>query len=170
MVKYECKIILCGPGVGKTYLAKHDNHFVDIDDKRARYKYNIQNISVEEFEKEKYNRGKTVNKDYYEYSIKLLNETITNNKIALISYQETLLNYIIENKIDYCLVYADISLRNEYKSRMEKRGNNKEFVYAMTNKKAWDEFFKRNENDKTAKYKIKLKEGQYLSSIKDYFI
>lgn len=27
----DCHIIVCGPAVGKTYLAQHDNRFVDLD-------------------------------------------------------------------------------------------------------------------------------------------
>ena len=32
MEKYDCKVILCGPGVGKSYLAERDNRFVDVDE------------------------------------------------------------------------------------------------------------------------------------------
>ena len=170
MNKYDCKIILCGPAIGKTYLASHDNHFVDIDGMRAKYKYNINDISDEEFERGKYNRGKVIHDDSIDYAIKLLNDTISNNKIALISYQEELLNYVISNNMDYALVYADIDSRIEYKKRMESRGNTKEFVEAMTNEKIWKEFYDKDKNDNKAKYKIELKKGQYLSDIKDYFI
>jgi hypothetical protein len=170
MKKYNCKVILCGPAVGKTYLSNHDNRFVDIDDMRAKYKYNIQNQSNEEFEKGKSNRGKIVNNDSLEYAKNLLDNTIRSGRIALISYQEELLQYVIDNKIDYCLVYADISLRKEYKMRMEQRGNIKKFVDDMTNEKAWEEFYFINENDNKPKYKIKLKKGQYLSDLIDYFV
>ena len=170
MKKYNCKVILCGPAVGKTYLSNHDNRFVDIDDMRAKYKYNIQNQSNEEFEKGKSNRGKIVNNDSLEYAKNLLDNTIKSGRIALISYQEELLQYVIDNKIDYCLVYADISLRKEYKMRMEQRGNIKKFVDDMTNEKAWEEFYFINENDNKPKYKIKLKKGQYLSDLIDYFV
>ncbi len=170
MKKYNCKVILCGPAVGKTYLSNHDNRFVDIDDMRAKYKYNIQNQSNEEFEKGKSNRGKIVNNDSLEYAKNLLDNTIKSGRIALISYQEELLQYVIDNKIDYCLVYADISLREEYKMRMEQRGNIKKFVDDMTNETAWEDFYFINENDNKPKFKIKLKKGQYLSDLIDYFI
>ncbi len=137
---------------------------------RAKYKYNIQNQSNEEFEKGKSNRGKIVNNDSLEYAKNLLDNTIRSGRIALISYQEELLQYVIDNKIDYCLVYADISLRKEYKMRMEQRGNIKKFVDDMTNEKAWEEFYFINENDNKPKYKIKLKKGQYLSDLIDYFV
>ena len=170
MEKYNCKVIVCGPAVGKTYLAEHDDRFVDVDGMRARYKYNLQDISYKEFEEGKYNRGDAVNHGSTEYAINLLNETIKDNKIALISYQPEVLNYVINSNIDYCLVYADISLREEYKKRMEDRGNKEEFVAAMTDEKVWEEFYKTDEKDTRPKYKVKLLKGQYLSDIKYHFI
>ena len=169
MKKYDCKIILCGPAVGKTYLADHDDRFVDIDGMRAKYKYGIDEQSNEEFERGKGSRRKTINHDSMEYSIKLLEHTIKNNKIALISYQKELLDYVINNNLDFCLVYADINSRDEYIKRMRDRGNNEAFVDTMTSKEVWEDFYNRNENDIRPKYKIKLKSGQYISDFKDCF-
>ena len=169
MKKYDCKIILCGPAVGKTYLADHDDRFVDIDGMRAKYKYGIDEQSNEEFERGKGSRRKTINHDSMEYSIKLLEHTIKNNKIALISYQKELLDYVINNNLDFCLVYADINSRDEYIKRMRDRGNNETFVDTMTSKEVWEDFYNRNENDIRPKYKIKLKSDQYISDFKDCF-
>ena len=169
MKKYDCKIILCGPAVGKTYLADHDDRFVDIDGMRAKYKYGIDEQSNEEFERGKGSRRKTINHDSMEYSIKLLEHTIKNNKIALISYQKELLDYVINNNLDFCLVYADINSRDEYIKRMRNRGNNEAFVDTMTSKEVWEDFYNRNENDIRPKYKIKLKSDQYISDFKDCF-
>ena len=36
MAKYNCSVILCGPAIGKTFLAKTDNRFVDIDGEKVR--------------------------------------------------------------------------------------------------------------------------------------
>ena len=99
MKKYDCKVILCGPAIGKTYLAEHDDRFVDVDGMRARYKYNIQDISKKEFEEGKYNRGDAVNQDSTNYAINLLKEALKNNKIALISYQKEILDYVIQSNI-----------------------------------------------------------------------
>ena len=170
MEKYDCKVILCGPAIGKTYLASIDSRFVDIDGMRAKYKYNLEGLSYEEIEKGKYNRGEVINHDSLEYSINLLKNTIENGKIALISYNEEVLNYILQNNINYCLVYADISLREEYKNRMEKRGNSEKFVNDMTEENIWQEFYESDEKDTRPTYKLKLKKGEYLSDIKDYFV
>ena len=170
MIKYKCNVILCGPAIGKTYLSKIDNRFIDIDGLKADYKYNLHNLPDEIKEKGKLNRGEIVNKDSSEYAINLLKETIDNNKIALITYHKKILNYINENNIPYCLVYADINELEEYASRMKKRGNSEEFIQEMTNKKSWEEFYYQNELDSKPTYKIKLKSWQYLSDIKDLFI
>lgn len=167
--KLNCKVIVCGPAIGKTYLADHDNRFVDIDGLRAIYKYGLDKNS-KEYESGKLNRGKVVKKDYMEYAKNLLIKTIEDGKIALLSYHEDLVNYLIDNKIDYCLVYADLDSREEYIERMKERGNPDNFIYEMTNEDIWKEFHKKDEEDTNPTYKIKLKKGEYLSDIKDYFI
>ncbi len=170
MKKYNCKVILCGPATGKTYLASHDNRFVDIDNEKAKYKYNLYDKSYDEIEKGKSKRGKTINYDSTEYAINLLKETIDNNKIALITYHSEIIDYLIKNNIKYCLMYADKSLREEYKKRMLDRNNNINFVNSMTDENIWNEFYKLNEEDLKPTFKIKLKEGEYISDYKDKFI
>lgn len=170
MDKIKCNIIVCGPAIGKTYLAENDNRFIDIDGMKADYKYNLYHLSKKEKEKGKLNRGKAINEDSLEYAIELLQQTIKQNKIALLSYNKEIINFILENKYDYCLVYADKDSAFEYAKRMKIRGNNSIFIEQMTNKKSWDEFYKKNVEDKNPTYKIELKKGEYLSDIKNIFI
>ena len=170
MKKYKCNVILCGPAIGKTYLASIDDRFVDIDGERAKYKYNLYDKTYDEIEKGKSNRGKTINHDSMEYSLKLLEKTIKENKIALITYHKELIDYLLQNNIDYCLVYADISLKEEYRKRMIDRGNGEIFANNMTNASDWKSFFEINENDTKPTYKLKLKSGEYLSDYKNYFL
>lgn len=170
MRKYNCNVILCGPAIGKTYLSEHDDRFIDIDGLRSKYKYDLLNSTYEEFESDKYKEKEIINNDSIDYAINLLNKALKEGKIALISYHKEILAYILKNNIDYCLVYADKSLRMEYEHRMKERGNPDNFVYEMTNKDSWNKFYEDDENDKRPKYKIKLTKGQYLSNIKDYFV
>ena len=67
------------------------------------------------------------------------------------------------------MVYADVSLRDEYINRMIKRGNQENFIKEMTDEDKWIEFHNIDEKDTKPKYKIKLRTGQYLSDVKDYF-
>lgn len=170
MKKYKCNIIICGPAIGKTYLAKQDDRFIDIDGMKSDYKYNLHQLTQKEKEYGKLNRGPTINQDSTKYAIELLENTIKENKIALLSYHSKILEYIKKNNYKYCLVYADKNLSKEYATRMKSRGNNQEFINQMTNEKEWLQFYKQNSNDKNATYKIKLTTGQYLSDIKDIFI
>jgi len=170
MKKIKCNIIVCGPAIGKTYLAEKDSKFVDIDGMKADYKYNLYNLTLEEKEKGKLNRGEVVNSDSSKYAIELLEKTISENKVALLSYNPKIIGYIIENNYEYCLVFADKNLLEEYKERMITRGNNTKFIDQMTNPNNWNEFYEKNINDTKPTYKIKLKSKQYLTDIKDLFI
>lgn len=170
MKKYNCNIIVCGPAIGKTYLSKIDNRFIDIDGLKADYKYGLENTNQQDKEKGKLNRGKIIKEDSSKYAINLLKETIENNKIALISHNAKLIEYINQNNIPYCLVYADKSLREEYAKRMEERGNSKKFIDEMTNEISWNNFYLQNESNSKPTYKIILKQNEYLSDIKDLFI
>jgi len=168
--KIKCNIIICGPAIGKTYLSEKDSRFVDVDGMKADYKYNLYNFSKEEKEKSKLDRGEIINYDSSKYAIELLKKTISENRIALLSYNKKILDFILENKYEYCLVFADKNLKNEYAQRMKKRGNNQVFIEQMTNQKNWDEFYEKNLNDKNPTYKIKLNSKQYLSDIKELFL
>ena len=46
-------MIVCGPAVGKTYLAERDKRFIDLDGMKAEYKYGLYSLSNEEKEKGK---------------------------------------------------------------------------------------------------------------------
>lgn len=161
---------MAGPATGKTFLSEQDHHFVDIDGERAKYKYNLYSKTPEELEKGKSNRGEAIHKDSKEYAIQLLEETIQSGRIALVSYQEEIVEYLNTHHIDYCLVYAERSAREEYRERMIHRGNPEEFVRQMTEEDAWNQFFEKDKKDNRPKYKIILKKNQYLSDIKNDFL
>ena len=60
MQKIPCQLIVCGPAVGKTYLAETDSRFVDLDEMKAIYKYGLQRMPRREREAGKMQRGKAV--------------------------------------------------------------------------------------------------------------
>ena len=161
-------VVLCGPAVGKTYLSNNDSRFIDLDEMKAKYKYNIKDDNIN-FEKNKLNRGKVVHEDSLDYAINILNDGIKSERIVLISYNKEILDYVINNEIQYCLVFPSLNSREEYIYRMRKRGNNEKFIEAMTNEKDWNSFYERNRNDMKPMNKIELKKGEYLPDIKDKF-
>ena len=75
------------------------------------------------------------------------------------------MDYVIKNKLKYCLVYPSINCRKEYINRMKKRGNSDKFIEEMTNEKIWNYYYERNKNDIKPNFKIELQEGEYLSDI-----
>jgi len=170
MAKINCNIIICGPAVGKTYLSSIDGRFIDLDEIKATYKYGLENLSLFEKEKGKLNREKVVNENSTNYAINILNEQIKNDKIILLSHtSKKVIDYIISNKMKYCLVYPGIESFIEYEVRMKKRGNNSIFIEKMTNKETWKNFYYSNVADKNATYKVELKNKQYLSDIRNMF-
>lgn len=170
MKKINCNVIVCGPCCGKTFLAKNDRRFIDLDELKGRYKYGLDNVSDEEYEYGKLNRGKVVNNDSSNYAINILKQEIKNNNIVLLSYNKKLIKFIQDSKINYCLIYASLDSREEYIKRMQKRNNCEAFINEMASKGAWKKYYDENINDKRPKYKIELKKGKYLSDIKNYFI
>jgi len=165
----DCKVIVSGPAIGKTYLAKINSKFIDLDGEKAIYKYGLYGKSDYELESTKLSRGEVVNTDSKQYVYKRLSEELNNGNIVMLSYnQKDIINYLIENKIPYCLVYADITLCDEYIERMKMRGNPQKFIELK--QKEWIKFYQENDNDTNATYKIKLKNGEYLSDYASYFL
>lgn len=170
MQKIPCQLIVCGPAVGKTYLAETDSRFVDLDEMKAIYKYGLQRMPRREREAGKMQRGKAVKKDSFSYIIDQIERLLEKGQIGLLSYNTQILSYLKDHNLAYCMVYPAKEARAEYIKRMQKRGNTKEFVEAMTNERDWIQFYDQNQNDTEAAYKIELQAGQYLSDIKERFV
>jgi hypothetical protein len=60
MSKIDCKVIVCGPAIGKTYLAEHDKRFIDLDQLKSNYKYGLDFLTLEDKEKDKGNSKKFI--------------------------------------------------------------------------------------------------------------
>lgn len=160
----DIRVFVCVPGVGKTYLQKMDNKFVDMDAKRALYKYGETDESG--LEKSKGNRGATVNKDYNEYMLRefrrYLKET---DKILLFAPNPQMVQMIIDENVPYCLVYHSLDCVEEYKERMRNRGNEENFIESMLGDEIIKTFYEENTTDTRPLFKIELKPKQYLSDV-----
>ena len=166
----KVNVIACGPAVGKTYLAKHDNRFVDLDLERAVYKYNLYDSSDFELEAGKLNRGAVFARDSKEFVIRRLHEEIKKGKCVLLSSSKFYINYLQENSIPYCLVYPGKDLAAEYAKRMKQRGNVDKFIRECADPEVWERVYEENKNDSKPTVKIELKAGQYLSDIIEQII
>ena len=162
-----CRVIVCGPAIGKTYLAEHDQRFVDLDNERAKYKYGLYGKTLRELEEGKLNRGEIIHSDSSEYIINLLQKELADGKCVLLSYHEKILNYVKQNSIPYCLVFKGLECKDEIIERMRVRGNPEKFIEVYDDNQRWKEFYEINLNDKDATFKIELKKGEYLSDLVD---
>lgn len=158
----DIRVFVCVPGVGKSYLAKIDDRFVDLDDMKARFKYALEDASEEEMEYLKGNRGSAVREGSTEYmrtlTHKFLNET---DKILLFAPNPLMVEMLYNAGIPYCLVYHSKSCVEEYRQRMKNRGNQENYIASMLD--PIDEFYNQSVTDERPTFKIELFEGEYLS-------
>lgn len=164
-LKFEdIRVFVCVPAVGKTYLCKTDNRFVDLDELKARYKYANENLPEREIERLKGNRGEAKRKDSTEYiKTKLFDLLNSTNKILLFAPNTAIVNMINENNIPYCLVFHSKDCTKEIEQRMRDRGNQENFIRAMID--PIDEFYESSIKDTRPCLKIELHSGEYLSDI-----
>lgn len=159
----DIRVFVCVPGVGKTYLSKLDDRFVDLDSIKAMYKYGYdKNISDFDFEGFKGNRGEAVRGNTTQYMeqqmLHYLNET---NKILLFAPNPQMVEMIVNNRIPYCLVYHSKECVEEVRERMRNRGNKENFINAMLN--PIDSFYEASVTDTRPAYKIELFNNEFLA-------
>ncbi len=159
----DIRVFVCVPAVGKTYLTKIDDRFVDLDELKARYKYDFKDDMTEaEMEWLKGNRGKAIREDSTEYIQKTLLDYLNNtDKILLFAPNPLIVDMIYKNKISYCLVYHSKSCIKEIEQRMRNRGNQENFIRSMID--PIDAFYEASVTDTRPAFKIELFEGEYLS-------
>jgi len=68
-----------------------------------------------------------------------------------------------KNNIHYDIVYPEIDSKQDYISRMKKRGNNIEFINNM--QENFEKYCFACANDEFADEKIKLKKGEFLEDV-----
>lgn len=158
----DIRVFVCVPGVGKTWLARHDDRFVDMDMLKAKYKYAQDDASDYEIEVLKGNRGQAVRKDANEYIERITKEYLSGtDKILLFAPNPQMVEMIYKNNIPYCLVYHSKDCIPEIAERMRARGNQENFIEAMT--LPINEFYAASVNDKRPAFKIELFSGEFLS-------
>ncbi len=153
----EIKIIVCSPGLGKTYLSEMNNKFIDIDRLRSNFKYNRdKNYSIVEHEKSKGTKRTTLKtkEEVLKYSIDLIKNNIESNKISLIAPNEDLVKTIYKLNIPYAIVFCDKKINNIMMKRLYKRGNSKQFVEEMYGDEISEYYYNKDMEDNRPSYKI----------------
>ena len=159
----DIRVFVCVPGVGKTYLSKQDDRFVDLDSIKAMYKYGYDpNVSDFDFEGYKGNRGEAVRGNTTQYMeqqmLHYLNET---DKILLFAPNPQMVEMIVNNNVPYCLVYHSKECVEEVRDRMRKRGNKENFINAMLD--PIDSFYEASVKDTRPAFKIELFNNEFLA-------
>lgn len=105
----------------------------------------------------------TFDKKYFpDNYINHIKENINKVSIIFVSSHDVVRNSLVDNEIDFTLVYPDRTLKEEYIKRYKKRGNNENFVKLL--EENWDIWLTQLENQKNCKHKV-LQSGEYISDI-----
>ena len=80
----------------------------------------------------------------------------------MVSSHKEVREALVNNKIDFTLVYPDILIKDEYIQRYKDRNSSESFIKLLNDN--WENWIEELENQIGCK-KIKLQEGQYLSDV-----
>ena len=100
--------------------------------------------------------------DFPRNYIQHIKENIGEVDVIMVSSHKEVRDALVQNGIQFTLVYPDISIRDEYIQRYIDRGSPEAFINLLT--KNW-ELWIGELDTQIACHKIKLGEGQYLSDV-----
>jgi len=123
------------------------------------YSKNEKVKSVLELDKD---QKKFLNFNFPNNYTKYLKENIGRYDIILVSTHKEIRDFLIENNIDFTLVYPNRTLKEQYKENYFKRGSTKLFVDIMD--RNWDKWIDDIENQ-NCNEKIELQKDEYLSDL-----
>ncbi len=159
----DIRIFVSTPATGKSYLEKNYDCFVDMDALKAKYKYGL--LSDEEIELSKGNHDILKTKGgSVEYISNQIDELLTRtNKILLFAPNPQIVEVINNKKLPYCLVYTSMDTVEEIRSRMRERGNQENFIKAMTD--PFPDFYANHTADSRPAVKVILDKGEHLADL-----
>lgn len=135
----QTQIYSAFPGVGKSHFHKHSNlKVLDSDSSNFDKNYFPQNY----IDHIKSNLGKV--------------------DIILVSSHEDVRNALVEEGLEFTLVYPNMDLKNEYIERYIQRKSPYNFIKLITDN--WGNWITQLQNQKGCK-KVELTSGQYLSDV-----
>lgn len=147
-------IIICGfPGVGKTFLSENNNKYRILDIDSSRFKW-VQGYNNERTDVE----IKEFPNNYIEYILSKKDDA----DIILIGIQKEVREVLNNMKVDYHIVYPDISLKKEYFKRYEDRNDLPRF--AINDIGLFEKIINNIEKENFPNL-IKLKSGEFISDI-----
>ncbi len=157
------QVFLCSSGTGKSYLAKHNKNFVDMDIIKTKCHYNLSSeLKDDEIESLKSSGNLEINKNYPLNYLNVITAYLKEGKKLLLVPSKLELDYLKENKVDFCLIFPSPDCEEEYFKRFLKRGNSEKFSKEVSARIS--RFYEENLKI-DAKFKIILKKGEFLTDI-----
>lgn len=154
-------IVSAFAGVGKTTLAKkYEKDVIDLESGNFKW---IENGNTEET---KGDNKRTLNPRFPINYLEAIKKANSQYKVVLISQHDVIRKCLDAVKLDYIIVYPDITMKQEFIDRYKNRGNNDNFVNLISTK--WENWITDLNNIHNHK-KIILKSGQYLEDYIEEF-
>lgn len=157
---YNTKVISAFPGCGKTTFFNmmnekyDDDNTICIDSDSSKFSWVINDD------------GDKVRND--EFPINYINhikENIGKYKYIFISTHDVVRDALIENEITFHIVYPELSMKEEYLERYEKRGNDENFIKLLNeNWEKWIEAIIEIDSEFCKKIKLNINKP-YLSDV-----
>lgn len=140
-------IISAFPGVGKSYLFRNSKLSV-LDSDSSNYSWVSKGVR---------------NSDFPNNYINHIKDNIGVADVILISSHKIVRDALVENGIDFTLVYPSKECKDEYLERYKSRGSDNGFISMIDSN--WDEFINELDNQENCN-KVILMKGEYLSNTK----
>lgn len=100
--------------------------------------------------------------DFPRNYIKHIKSNIGKADIIMVSSHKEVRDALVDNEIEFTLVYPKRDIKLEYIQRYKNRGNDSSFIKLLESK--WNEWMDELEQQSNCK-KIELEKGQYLSDV-----
>ena len=151
------KVISAFPACGKTYCFKN---------KQECFK-GILDSDSSEFSWIKDENGdntKERNPDFPNNYIQHIKDNIGKVEIIFVSSHKEVRDALKENNIEYTLIYPDISYKEDWLWRFERRGNDESFIKFISDN--WDSFIKDMDNEAyPSKIKLPFRDRLYIDTV-----
>lgn len=135
--KKKALLISAFPGTGKSYLFK-----------------NSKNLKVLDSDSSKFDK-----KDFPENYIKHIKNNMNEADIICISSHKEVREALVDNNLDFVLIYPEKNLKEEYIKRYKDRGSDENFIKLLDTN--WDNWLKELD-DQEGCDKIRLSKGEFL--------
>jgi len=149
------RIVSGFPGVGKSYYKENSIYYI-LDSDSSKFSWIEKGVRHPNFPQ-----------NYIDHIISFVRNTQEGVEIILVSSHTIVRNALVENNLDFILVYPERDLKKEYLERFKKRGNDQGFIDMID--KNWDTFIDEMESQERCST-IPLRSGEYLTDVEKYFL